>query len=67
VKSKGSTARTVDVSQLVCDVEKVLASLTCFYNRVGDEPLPNLLIVGLKCGTLANFLSTYHRGIVIEV
>lgn len=65
-RTKKGTEKTIKASELCCEVERVAASLVCFAEQ-RDGQLPNLLIVGLKCGTLASFISKYMTGITVKV
>ena len=53
-------------SALLCPVERIVSLAVC-HCAVLDSSLPNLLLVGLKCGTLATFLAQYMAGIIIKV
>ncbi|XP_067943834.1 eEF1A lysine and N-terminal methyltransferase-like [Watersipora subatra] len=67
-KGKNKKKRSVKLivkAELVSSMERIIAAVACHCALLGPC-LPSLLIVGLKCGTLATFIAEYIRGIAFQ-
>lgn len=63
---KKRTQKSVLSSFLVSTTERSIASAACLCgSAIGS--LPSVLLVGLKCGTLAGFIHKYMVGTAVEV
>ena len=65
-RTRKGTEKTIKASELCCEAERVVASAVCCCEQ-RDGHLPDLLIHGMKCGTLATFIAKYMAGIAVKV
>ena len=65
-RTKKGTERTIKASELCCEAERVASAVVCCCEQ-RDGNLPNILIHGMKCGTLATFIAKYITGIAVKV
>ena len=65
-RTKKRTEKTIKASDLCCEAERVASAVVCCCEQ-RDGNLPDLLVHGMKCGTLATFIAKYMAGIAVKV